>query len=154
MGALPYFAAMPDREVFTLEEVNAKIPALRGIVGEQLSRRAAIQERLTSLGDLTDEIPDDFAEMPNDSARVRSLKEELTRLVAEYRQGWQEVESMGAVIKDPQIGLVDFYGQVDGNVVWLCWKYGEEEVAFYHALDEGFAGRKEIGASVRHRLLN
>jgi hypothetical protein len=154
MGALPYFVAMPDREVFTLEEVNAKIPTLRGIVGEQLLRRAAIQERLTSLGDLTDEIPDDFAEMPTDSARVRSLKGELARLVTEYRQGWQEVESMGAVIKDPQIGLVDFYGQVDGNVVWLCWKYGEEEVAFYHALDEGFAGRKEIGASVRHRLLN
>jgi hypothetical protein len=61
---------------------------------------------------------------------------------------------MGAVIKDPQIGLIDFYGRVDGNVVWLCWKYGEEEVTYYHALDEGFAGRKEIGASVRLRLLN
>jgi hypothetical protein len=145
---------MSDREVFTLEEVNAKIPTLRGIVGEQLLRRVAIQERLSSLGDLTDEIPDDFAEMPTDSARIRALKGELTKLVAEYRRGWQEVESMGAVIKDPQIGLVDFYGRVDGNVVWLCWKYGEEEVTYYHALDEGFAGRKEIGASVRLRLLN
>jgi hypothetical protein len=145
---------MSDREVFTLEEVNAKIPTLRGIVGEQLLRRVAIQERLSSLGDLTDEIPDDFAERPTDSARIRTLKGELTKLVAEYRRGWQEVESMGAVIKDPQIGLVDFYGRVDGNVVWLCWKYGEEEVTYYHALDEGFAGRKEIGASVRLRLLN
>jgi hypothetical protein len=145
---------MPDREVFTLEEVNAKIPALRGIVGAQLSRRAAIQDRLASLGDLTDDIPDDFSELATDSAAVRVLKGELARLVDEYREGWQEVEALGAVIKDPQIGLVDFYGRVDGNVVWLCWKYGEEEVTFYHSLDEGFAGRKEIGASVRHRLLN
>jgi hypothetical protein len=145
---------MPDREVFTLEEVNAKIPTLRGIVGEQLSRRAAIQERLASLGELTDDIPEDFSEVPADSAAVRVLKGELAKLVEEYRRGWQEVEAMGAVIKDPQIGLVDFYGRVDGKVVWLCWKFGEEEVAFYHALDEGFAGRKAIGASVRQRLLN
>jgi hypothetical protein len=145
---------MSDRQVFTPEEVNAKIPILRGIVEAQLSRRGEIQERLASLGDLTDQIADDFAEMPTDSPRIRTLKRELVRLVAEYRHGWQEVESMGAIIKDPQIGLIDFYGRVDGNVVWLCWKYGEEEVAYYHALDEGFAGRKEIGASVRHRLLN
>jgi hypothetical protein len=145
---------MPDREVFTLEEVNAKIPTLREIVGGQLARRAAIQDRLTSLGNLTDEIPDDFATMPTDSAAVRVLKGELAELVAEYRHAWQEVESMGAVIKDPQSGLVDFYGRLDGNVVWLCWKYGEEEVTYYHALDEGFAGRKQIGASLRHRLLN
>jgi hypothetical protein len=145
---------MPDREVFTLEEINAKIPILRGIVGEQLVRRAAIQDRLASLGDLTDEIPDDFAVHPTDSAAVRVLKGELAELVTEYRKGWQVVEAMGAVIKDPQIGLVDFYGRVDGNVVWLCWKYGEDEVTFYHALDEGFAGRKQIGASLRQRLLN
>jgi hypothetical protein len=145
---------MPDREVFTLEEINAKIPILRGIVGEQLVRRAAIQDRLASLGDLTDEIPDDFAVRPTDSAAVRVLKGELAELVTEYRKGWQVVEAMGAVIKDPQIGLVDFYGRVDGNVVWLCWKYGEDEVTFYHALDEGFAGRKQIGASLRQRLLN
>jgi hypothetical protein len=145
---------MSHREVFTLEEVNAKIPALRGIVGEQLSRRAAIQERLASLGELTDDIPEDFSVAPADSAAVRVLKGELAKLVEEYRQGWQAVEAMGAVIKDPQIGLLDFYGRVDGKVVWLCWKYGEEEVAFYHALDEGFGGRKAIGASVRQRLLN
>jgi hypothetical protein len=145
---------MPDREVFTLEEVNAKIPVLRGIVQAQLSRRAAIEERLVSLGDLVDDIPEDFALAATDSTAIRVLKTELAKLVEEYRLGWQEVEAMGAVIKDPQIGLVDFYGRVDGNVVWLCWRYGEEEVTHYHALDEGFAGRKEIGVSVRQRLLN
>jgi hypothetical protein len=145
---------MADQEVFTLEEVNAKIPTLQTMVGEQLSRRGAIQERLASLGDLTEEIPDDFAEIPGDSAAVRVLKAELVKLVAEYRHGWHEIELLGAVVKDPQIGLIDFYGRVDGKLVWLCWKYGESEVTYYHALDEGFAGRKEIGASVRHRLLN
>jgi hypothetical protein len=145
---------MAEQKIYTLEEVNSKIPSLRAMVGEQLSRRAAIQEKLTALGNLIDDIPDDFALRPGDSDVVRELKTELIRRVAEYRGGWDEVEELGAVVKDPQIGLVDFYGRVDGNVVWLCWKYGEDDVAYYHALDAGFAGRKPIGASVRQRLLN
>ena len=98
------------------------------MVGEQLSRRATIQERLTSLGELTEEIPDDFAAQPGDAPAVSALKAELAILVAAYHRGWQAVESMGAVVKDPQVGLVDFYGQLDGNLVWLCWKYGEAAV--------------------------
>jgi hypothetical protein len=145
---------MAEQKIYTLEEVNSKIPSLRAIVGRQLSRRAAIEEKLTVLGNLVDDIPDDFAPSPGDSDVVRELKTELTRRVAEYRGGWDEVEDLGAVIKDPQIGLVDFYGRLDGNVVWLCWKYGEDDVAYYHALDAGFAGRKPIGATVRQRLLN
>jgi hypothetical protein len=145
---------MPEQEVFTLEEVNAKIPQLRAMVGEQLARRATIQERLSSLGELTEEIPDDFSAQPGDTSAVRALKAELSILVAAYHRGWQAVESLGAVVKDPKVGLVDFYGRVDGKLVWLCWKYDEEEVAFYHALDEGFSGRKPIGYSLRQRLLN
>jgi hypothetical protein len=145
---------MAEQKIYTLEEVNAKIPNLRAIVGRQLSRRAIIQEKLTVLGDLVDDIPDDFAVSPDDSDLIRALKAELKQRVDEYRGGWEEVEELGAVIKDPQIGLVDFYGRVDGNVVWLCWKYGEDDVAYYHALDAGFGGRKPIGESVRQRLLN
>jgi hypothetical protein len=151
---LPYLERMPDQEVFTLEEVNAKIPQLREMVGEQLAQRATIQERLSSLGELTEEIPDDFAAQPGDSSEVRALKAELAMLVAAYHRGWQAVEALGAVVKDPRVGLIDFYGRVDGKLVWLCWKYGEEEVAYYHALDEGFSGRKAIGQSLRLRLLN
>jgi hypothetical protein len=145
---------MAEPKIHTLEEVNAKIPTLRVIVGIQLSRRATIQEKLTALGELVDDIPDDFVACPGDSALVRELKADLAKRVAEYRSGWDQVEELGAVIKDPQIGLVDFYGHVDGKVVCLCWKYGEDDVAYYHALDAGFAGRKPIGASVRQRLLN
>ena len=61
---------------------------------------------------------------------------------------------MGAVLKDPRTGLVDFYGQVDGKRVWLCWKYGEDAVTHYHGLDEGFSGRKAIEPAMRSRHLN
>ena len=60
---------------------------------------------------------------------------------------------MGAVVKDPRRGLLDFYGRVDGKLVWLCWQYGEDEVSHYHGLEEGFPGRKEIAHSIKQRLL-
>ncbi len=61
---------------------------------------------------------------------------------------------MGAVLKDARRGLLDFYGTVEGKLVWLCWKYGEDQVVHYHSLQEGFSGRKLIEESMRSRLLN
>ena len=42
---------------------------------------------------------------------------------------------------------------IDNRVVWLCWRYGEESIEFYHELDGGFAKRKSL-ADVRKRMLN
>jgi hypothetical protein len=140
--------------VYTLEAVNALVPRLNLVVGEQLLRRAEIETRLKELAETLGAMPDSIAVEEGDAPRVRALKEELAARVDEYERGWCALEEMGAVLKDPRVGLVDFYGRVDGKLVWLCWKYGEHEVRHYHALDEGFSGRKVIEGSVRARLLN
>ena len=145
---------MPTPQVFTLEAVNALIPQLSALVGRQLRRRSAIEDKLKELSTLGGEVPEDLSPRPSDAPEIAALKEQLSSDVLRYQEGWSELEQMGAVLKDPRLGLVDFYGQLDGTLVWLCWKYGEEEVAFYHNLDEGFSGRKAIGASLRQRLLN
>ena len=51
---------------------------------------------------------------------------------------------MGVAVKDVEIGLCDFLGKMGTQDVWLCWQYGEKEVAWWHTLDSGFAGRKPI----------
>ncbi len=145
---------MENFQVFTLEAVNAMIPELNTLVGRQLSRRSEIESRLKSLGELSGEVPDAIVPNDSDTEPVRLLKAELISRIEEYQQGWREVEQMGAVLKDPRTGLVDFYGRVDGKLVWLCWKYGENEVSHYHALDEGFSGRKPFRNSIKVRLLN
>jgi hypothetical protein len=61
---------------------------------------------------------------------------------------------MGGVIKDPQTGLVDFYGRVGEKLVWLCWRYGEDSLSHYHDLEAGFAARRPLTAEVRRALLN
>lgn len=146
--------ASPVPQVLTLEEVNALVPKLSELVGRQLGRRFEIEDRLKSLCELLGEVPEDLGPRAGDLPSVAALKRELTERVEEYQGGWRELEELGAVVKDPRIGLVDFYGHVDGELVWLCWKYGEAEVAHYHGLREGFAGRKAIQGSVKQRLLN
>jgi hypothetical protein len=51
---------------------------------------------------------------------------------------------LGAELKDPRVGLIDFLAQVDGRDVYLCWKLGEDEIAYWHELEAGFAGRQSL----------
>ncbi len=74
--------------------------------------------------------------------------------MARYEAGWRRVQAMGGVVKDPQAGLVDFYGRIEGKLVWLCWRYGEEMVGYFHDLDAGLAGRRPLTPEVRRVLLN
>ena len=143
-----------EPRVFTLEAVNALVPKLEQLVGRQLERRTQIEQLLARIGRELGDVPDRIVLDPADPAPVREMKRELVQRIEEYRAGWREVEGMGAVLKDARTGLLDFYGNVDGKLVWLCWKYGEAEVRFYHALEDGFSGRKPIADSIRHRLLN
>jgi hypothetical protein len=140
--------------VFTLEAANALLPTLRALVEAQMNRRTGIQERLEKLSKLIGTAPSSLEVDTNDSAAVRDLKQDLVACVDRYQSAWKEVEATGAVLKDPRTGLLDFYGEVDGRRVWLCWKYGEDAVTHYHGLHEGFAGRKPIEPTLRHRHLN
>ena len=54
------------------------------------------------------------------------------------------IHERGAIVKSPDDGLVDFPAQREGEEILLCWHLGEDEVAFWHPLEEGFAGRKPI----------
>lgn len=47
-------------------------------------------------------------------------------------------------VRDPEQGLIDFPGERDGELVYLCWRLGEDRVAFWHPRDTGFAGRQPL----------
>jgi hypothetical protein len=140
--------------VFTLEEANAILPRLKALMGAQMERRAAIERGLERLAKRTGAVPEAVRIEESDPAPVRDLKRDLIERVEKYRAGWREIEELGVVLKDPGQGLVDFYGQVDGRFVWLCWRYGEDAVTHFHGFDEGFAGRKPIEGTLRQRHLN
>jgi len=60
------------------------------------------------------------------------------------RDVFEKIEQMGVLIKDLDIGLIDFLTRYQGQDVCLCWKLGEEHIRFWHGTEEGFAGRKPI----------
>jgi hypothetical protein len=62
------------------------------------------------------------------------------------REVFERIEQMGILVKDLDIGLIDFLTLYQGREVCLCWKLGEERIRFWHGREEGFAGRKLIDA--------
>jgi len=54
------------------------------------------------------------------------------------------IHGRGAIVKDLDEGLVDFPALRKGEEILLCWRLGEDEVAHWHGLEEGFAGRKQL----------
>jgi hypothetical protein len=145
---------MTGWRLFTIEEVNALIPTLAHLVRGQMTRHGEIAKRLAELAHLTGELPSSLVEQPQESDLVRRLKGELRVMIERYAQGWIEVRALGGVVKDPQVGTVDFYSSVEGRFVWLSWRYGEDSVGYYHELDAGHAGRRPLRADVRDRSLN
>jgi len=54
------------------------------------------------------------------------------------------IQDSGVIVKDLDVGLIDFPSLLDGEEIYLCWKLGEDHIAFWHGVDEGFAGRKPL----------
>lgn len=142
------------QRIFTISEVNALIPALSSLVGEQLREQSEIEHGFAELVRLTGEPPRSLEAVNSDSAELHRLKDELRGRISRYETGWQRIQRWGGVIKDPQTGLVDFYGRVDGKLVWLCWRYGEDSLGYYHELTSGYSGRRPLSAEVRRKLVN
>ncbi|MBI2006811.1 MAG: DUF2203 domain-containing protein [Nitrosopumilales archaeon] len=75
------------------------------------------------------------------------LKQNLNSSVTKLYQDIEDLENIGVVIKSIDDGLLDFPSQRFDDEVWLCWKYGETEIKFWHEKDSGFNGRKPISVS-------
>jgi len=72
------------------------------------------------------------------------LKQKLNTAITEFYAASEILEKTGVVIKSIDQGLLDFPSRRFDEDVWLCWKYGEKEIKFWHDLDSGFMGRKPI----------
>jgi hypothetical protein len=140
--------------VFTIEEIDELIPELSRRVGAQLALGAEIERLVRLLSRATGEPVASLDPSPDEPADAQSLRSHLRDCVARYEQGWRDIQALGAVVKDTSAGLLDFYGRLDGRLVWLCWHFGESHLGYYHELDTGFSGRKALGVETRNRVLN
>jgi len=75
---------------------------------------------------------------------LNAAQAELERLNEEAATTVDELEELGVVVKDLDLGLLDFPALREGEEVELCWRVGEDSVEYWHRIGEGFAGRKPI----------
>jgi hypothetical protein len=132
-----------SEEIFDLERAERLLPQLEQLLRAALEEKkrlskfgqeqARMIERINLLGG-TRVDPERFA----DSKRAK--EESGFRL----REAVEEIEGLGCVLKDLDIGLVDFPCRVGERELYLCWKLGEPRILFWHSLEEGFAGRKPL----------
>lgn len=76
-----------------------------------------------------------------------TLKQKLNSAVTKFYESVEILENTGVVVKSIEQGLLDFPSKRFDEEVWLCWKYGETEIKFWHEKDSGFMGRKPIEVS-------
>jgi hypothetical protein len=75
------------------------------------------------------------------------LKQKLNSAITAFYEALELLENTGVVVKSVEQGLLDFPSKRFDQEVWLCWKYGETEIKFWHEKDSGFMGRKPIEVS-------
>ena len=124
-------------KVFTVEEANALLPTVRGI----LSRIQGAHRRLFSYREEAKRAADGAEQGGGGLADGVRYAEILIDLTTQIR----ELEVLGVQLKDFDRGLVDFPSLRDGRVVLLCWQIGEgNELEWWHDVDAGFAGRTPL----------
>ncbi|MGH7708819.1 MAG: DUF2203 domain-containing protein [Vulcanimicrobiaceae bacterium] len=130
-------AAQHTMKMFSPERANALIPVLGPLV-DQLR----VARREIAIASLEAELSRRVSHGASDAdvgqrTTAARLKEELARLVA-------RIESHGCIVKDLDLGLLDFPSVRAGQPIYLCWKLGEPEIVHWHGIDETFADRKRV----------
>jgi hypothetical protein len=79
-----------------------------------------------------------------DREQARKGRERRDKLAKRLKTAIEQVQEFGCVVKDLDMGLVDFPTLFRGVEVYLCWKLGEPRIEYWHGMEEGFRGRKPI----------
>lgn len=122
-------------KIFTVEQANQLLPEIEPLMAGLIDRRTKVIEARKDTKVMFEASNSEFggpiaSQMVNDFIVIERLL--------------KEIRSRGCIIKDVNAGLVDFLSLRDGREVYLCWKFGEPEVGFFHELHSGFPGRQPI----------
>lgn len=127
---------------FTPEEANELLDEVRPLAERMVAHRRALAAAETQRAELLAQIAGNGGDLaPSDVAEAATA---VAREAAALSRCVEEIQALGAQVKDLELGLVDFPARRGDQVVLLCWRVGEDEIAYWHGLEEGFAGRKPL----------
>lgn len=131
-------------KLFSPEKANALIPKVAPLLEELWTKRRDLAIKLLETDpDVSGVQPSPHnprmagLRSPFAPGRFSELKAEIVRLI-------NRIEAYGCLVKDLDLGLLDFPSMRDGEPIYLCWKPGEPRIAHWHSVNEGFSSRKPL----------
>lgn len=121
--------------IFTLAEARAILPQIRALLHAAQEARSELVRR-----------GPDVLEV-NRKAGTNGGSHEASAALPAFTQmeaGIQSIVAMGVHVKDVERGLIDFPARREGRIVYLCWQYGEDDIAYWHEVNAGYAGRQPV----------
>lgn len=136
---------MPDEEskYFSLTEAERLRVQLEPVLIEAMETRRKMAEFEQELGAISERIQRSGGLMVSYEKAARA-RVERNRLGEAIQEALDRIHATGCVVKDLDVGMLDFPSRINDEEVYLCWRLGEDRIRFYHRQDEGFAGRKPI----------
>lgn len=140
---------MPERKsklrILTVEQANQLLPDVRKFLSALRAQRAALQrlEQAVTILELQG-LRADGTMSSEVQAAATATADELATAMEQFQSTLRRRDGLGCQLKDLEEGLVDFFTVHQGQLVYLCWKDGEDAIRFWHGLEDGFAGRRPI----------
>jgi hypothetical protein len=126
---------------FTPEEAAALLPRVRELVRDIRDSRVHLAEDQAQLATWHIKL------RGNGNARhdeITALQDAITTATEHMSDVLDEIRSLGILLKDPDAGLVDFPALRQDREVYLCWRLGEAQLAWWHEVADGFVGRRPL----------
>jgi hypothetical protein len=122
---------------FDISAANGRLVELRPLLEGLRRDRDAVAQTQRRLAELAEGVAD------QDGA-IRQGRQELVAIVGRMEASVRQIDAWGVSLRDIGSGLVDFPALVNGRPIWLCWRLGEGEIAWWHELQSGVAGRRPL----------
>lgn len=130
-------AGVEEPRLFTAEEANAIVPRLRPLLS---SLRETYHEYRFAR-----EQWEELESFDKDGAETALWRDKANALGERVLAELQGIRALGADVKDPTLGLIDFHARrADGSIVLLCYRDDEDAIRFWHPVETGFAGRRPL----------
>lgn len=124
---------------YSIDEANEQLAEVRPLLERLAAQRLdliRLRDRAVTVGSGSS------SEVQDSDDELRNLRLRMQGIIDQMQAAVTRIDALDIVLREIETGLIDFPALVAGRQIWLCWRLGEDDVAFWHDLSSGFAARR------------